>query len=122
MEFGINKNATMIVRPDSPSLKYKKGSYFLFSISITDCYTYFDIPLEPSNKNKVKKVQVFVKYLRRKSIKAEYYNRYRLEEANEYLKLYYDYLELSLYYQWLMKSRCGYKLNSRVTRTAQDCQ
>ncbi|OUM68878.1 hypothetical protein PIROE2DRAFT_3408 [Piromyces sp. E2] len=53
-----------------------------------------------------------------KSIKAEWYDKYELEKTNEYLKLCYDYSELSLSFQWLMKAHTRYILDSNVARVA----
>ena len=278
MNFGINKCATMVIRPDSPLFKYKKDPTFYLAgqpIPISDCYTYLGIPFDKtlsllpvikllnnkvmkalfsvgnflrnsriplpfkklvlnafviskvsyfapllgSNKNKSKGAQKFVNmglywaagvhnaksfvslyciskdfnipplsakcaliqtrcfnkwkssnciisYLvnnipktrkhtwtkeskilndklvskgdtnaikdfywvrdvKRNSIKAEFYDNNKFYETNNYLDLCYDYPELSLGFQWLMKARCGYKFDASVAKAAklvtEDC-
>ena len=56
--------------------------------------------------------------VKRKSIKAEFYDNHSFYETNKYLDLCYDYPELSLGFQWLMKARSGYKLDARVAKAA----
>ena len=52
------------------------------------------------------------------SIKAQFYDDNKFEETADYLKLCYDYPELSLGFQWLLKARCGYKFNASVAKAA----
>ena len=49
MTFGINKCATMVVRPDSPRNRYRRDPTFYLagqSLSFTDCYIYMGIPFD----------------------------------------------------------------------------
>jgi len=51
MNFGINKCATMVIRPDTPFFQNKRDSTFHLAgqpIPITKCYTYFGIPFDKS--------------------------------------------------------------------------
>jgi len=51
MNFGINKYATMVIRPDRPLFQNKSDPTFHFAgqpISITKCYTYLGIPFDKS--------------------------------------------------------------------------
>jgi len=62
MEFGINKYATMIVRPDTPYMSRNKREFILYitgqQIPTTDCYTYLGIPFDkylPLVNNSIRK-------------------------------------------------------------------
>jgi len=49
MNFGINKCATMLIRPDTPLFQYKRDPTFYLAgqpIPITKCYTYLGIPFD----------------------------------------------------------------------------
>jgi len=59
-------------------------------------------------------------------ILKKFYNKiYETNNYNNYLDLCYDYSELSLGFQWLMKARCGYKFDASVAKAAklvtEDC-
>jgi len=56
--------------------------------------------------------------VKRKSIKAEFYNKQNFIATNKYMDLCYDYPELSLGFQGILKARCGYKLDARVAKAA----
>jgi len=51
MNFGINKCATMVIRPDTPLFQNKRDPTFYLAgqpIPITKCYTYLGIPFDKS--------------------------------------------------------------------------
>ena len=51
MNFGINKCAMMVIRPDTPLFQNKRDSTFYLAgqpIPITKCYTYLGIPFDKS--------------------------------------------------------------------------
>jgi len=56
--------------------------------------------------------------VKRKSIKAEFYDKQVFITTNKFMDLCYDYLELSLGFQGILKARCGYKLDARVAKAA----
>ena len=56
--------------------------------------------------------------VKRKSIKAEFYDNQNFNATNKFMDLCYDYPELSLGFQGILKARCGYKLDARVAKAA----
>ena len=51
MTFGINKCATMVIRPDTPENRYKRDPTFFLAgqaIPKTECYTYLGVPFNKS--------------------------------------------------------------------------
>ena len=52
------------------------------------------------------------------SIKAEFYDKSRFEETSDFIKLCYEYLELSYGFYWLLKARNGYRLDARIAKAA----
>jgi len=56
--------------------------------------------------------------VKRKSIKAEFYDKQNFIATNKFMDLCYDYPELSLGFQGVLKARCGYKLDARVAKAA----
>ena len=58
------------------------------------------------------------KEIKRKSIKAELYKKQNFNATNKFMDLCYDYPELSLGFQGILKARYGYKLDARVAKVA----
>ena len=56
--------------------------------------------------------------VKRKSIKAEFYDKQNFIATNKFMNLCYDYPELSLGFQGIFKAHCGYKLDARVAKAA----
>jgi len=53
-----------------------------------------------------------------KSIKAKAYKNNNFEKTREYLKLNYKYPEFSIGFWWVLRARCGYKLDARDAKAA----
>ncbi|ORX77170.1 hypothetical protein BCR32DRAFT_283457 [Anaeromyces robustus] len=53
-----------------------------------------------------------------KSIKAKNYKMYKFEESRNYLKLNLEYPEYSKGFRWILRARCGYKIDARVAKAA----
>ncbi|ORX82115.1 hypothetical protein BCR32DRAFT_4178 [Anaeromyces robustus] len=53
-----------------------------------------------------------------KSIKAKTYKLYNFEESRSYLKLNLEFPEYSKGFRWILRARCGYKIDARVAKTA----
>ena len=56
--------------------------------------------------------------LKMKSIKAKFYDNNKLEETSDFIKLCYEFPNLSYGFYWLLRARCGYKLDGRVAKAA----
>ncbi len=56
--------------------------------------------------------------MKKKSIKAKFYEENKLEETSNYMKLCYEYPNLSYGFNWLLRARSGYKLDARVAKAA----
>jgi len=70
MNFGINKCATMVIRPDTPLFQNKRDPTFYLAgqpLPITDCYTYLGIPFD-----KTLSLKPVIKMLNNKVLKALY--------------------------------------------------
>ena len=68
MEFGINKCATMVIRPENSLFQNKRDPTFYLAgktIPVTDCYTYLGIPFHKSLSR-----NYFIKALKNKATKA----------------------------------------------------
>ncbi|ORX78630.1 hypothetical protein BCR32DRAFT_294921 [Anaeromyces robustus] len=53
-----------------------------------------------------------------KSIKAKTYKMYNFEESKSYLKLNLEFPEYSKGFRWILRARCGYKIDARVAKAA----
>jgi len=51
-----------------------------------------------------------------KPIKAKTYKKNNFEKTRNYLKLNFKYPEYSIGFRWVLRARCGYKFNARVTK------
>jgi len=60
-----------------------------------------------------------------KSIKAKAYKNNNFEKTREYLKLNYKNPEFSIGFRWVLRAKCGYKLDALVAKAAkiieEDC-
>ena len=56
--------------------------------------------------------------LKQKSIKAKFYDDNKFEETSDFMKLCYEYPNLSYGFNWLLRARSGYKLDARVAKAA----
>ena len=54
----------------------------------------------------------------KESIKAKKYIKYKFEETRDYNKLNLEYPQYTKGFHWLLKARCGYKLDSAVLKAA----
>jgi hypothetical protein len=52
------------------------------------------------------------------SIKAEFYDENKFEETSDFIKLCYEYPELSYGFYWLLRARSGYRLDAKVAKAA----
>jgi len=52
------------------------------------------------------------------SIKAEFYDKNRFEETSNFIKLCYEYPDLSYGFYWLLNGRSGYRLDARIAKAA----
>ena len=50
------------------------------------------------------------------SIKTEIYDKNRFKEISDYIKLCYQYPDLSYGFPWLLKARSGYRLDARIVK------
>jgi len=58
------------------------------------------------------------KEMLKENLKAEFYDKQDFNATNKFMVLFYDYSELSLGLQGIMKARYGYKLDDRVAKAA----
>ena len=74
----------------------------------------------PKRGKNIKEIKDFYwkRDLKKKLVKAEYYDVQKFYKTKDYLNLCYDYPELSLGFQWLMKARCGYRCDASVAKAA----
>jgi len=52
------------------------------------------------------------------SIKAEFYDKNRFEETLNFIKLCYEYPDLSYDFYWLLRVRSRYRLYARIAKAA----
>ena len=52
------------------------------------------------------------------SIKAEFYDKNRFEEASNFIKPYYEYPDLSYGFYWLLRARSRYRLDAIIAKSA----
>jgi len=52
------------------------------------------------------------------SIKAEFYDKNRFEETSDFIKLCYEYPDLSFGFYWLLRARSRYRLDARIAKGA----
>ena len=52
------------------------------------------------------------------SIKAEFYDKNRFEETSNFIKLCYEYPDISYGFKWLSRARSGYRLDARIAKAA----
>ena len=52
------------------------------------------------------------------SIKAEFYDKNKFEETSKFIKLCYEYPDLSYGFYWLLRARSGYRLDARIAKAA----
>jgi len=70
-----------------------------------------------NNDNKIKDFY-WKRDMKINSIKAEFYDKNRFEETSNFIKLCYEYPDLSYGFYWLLKARSGYRLNARIAKAA----
>ena len=51
------------------------------------------------------------------SIKAEFYDKNKFEETSNFIKLCYEYPDLSYGFYWLLRARSGNRLDARIAKT-----
>ena len=52
------------------------------------------------------------------SIKAEFYDKNKFEETSNFIKLCYEYPDLSYGFYWLLRARSGYRLDASIAKAA----
>ena len=52
------------------------------------------------------------------SIKAEFYDKNKFKETSKFIKLCYEYPDLSYDFYWLLRARSGYRLDVRIAKAA----
>jgi len=52
------------------------------------------------------------------SVKAEFYDKNKFEETSNFIKLCYEYPDLSYGFYWLLRARSGYRLDARIAKAA----
>ena len=55
-----------------------------------------------------------------KLINAKAYNINKFVKTRDYLKLNFKYPEFSIGFRWVLRARCGYKFDARVTKAAKN--
>jgi len=54
--------------------------------------------------------------MKRKSIKAKFYDDNKFEETSEYMKLCYEYPNFVYDFNWLLRGRREYKIDAKVAK------
>ena len=70
-----------------------------------------------NNDNKIKDFY-WKRDMKINSIKAEFYDKNKFEETSKFIKLCYDYPDLSYGFYWLLRARSGYRLDARIAKAA----
>jgi len=70
-----------------------------------------------NNDNKIKDFY-WKRDMKINSIKAEFYDKNKFEETSNFIKLCYEYPDLSYDFYWLLRTRSGYRLDARITKAA----
>jgi len=70
-----------------------------------------------NNDNKIKDFY-WKRDMKINSIKAEFYDKNKFEETSKFIKLCYEYPDLSYGFYWLLRARSGYRLDARIAKAA----
>jgi len=70
-----------------------------------------------NNDNKIKDFY-WKRDMKINSIKAKFYDKNRFEETSNFIKLCYEYPDLSYGFYWLLRARSGYRLDARIAKAA----
>ena len=70
-----------------------------------------------NNNNKIKNFY-WKRDIKINSIKVEFYDKNKFEETSKFLKLCYEYSDLSYGFYWLLRARSGYRLDARIAKVA----
>jgi len=70
-----------------------------------------------NNNNKIKDFY-WKRDMKINSIKAEFYDKNKFEETSKFVKLCYEYPDLSYGFYWLLRARSGYRLDAIIAKAA----